>query len=332
MGGLEVKDRMSDNGTLHTRVLRVVLRSHLLTLRPMLEQTISETFEDEYASGKILGDGWRSIHSFSMAKNLIRTVNSFVYFGKHLSSDHGFLEAAMQYPDDVFYTSEVLRFLPSFLAPIAAPILMRQGRAAKTLIRYLHSVIEERLMNQSSANPQTKSLDCIQWIIDTNSRKNNWSTERVIQVVIGLWYASVHQLAISVVYGLVDLCEHAEYLEPLREEVEKHRHLDYVDEDLERMPRLDSFLKESARLHPSDSISIRRKAVQPYVFRDGTHVTAGDVVCVPLRAIMCDEKNFPNAMTFDGFRFMTEDGTGVTSKLTDESARFPLWGLGRRSW
>lgn len=332
MAGLEVKDQMSANGSLHSRVLHVVLRSNLVTLRPLLQQVISETFQSDYASGQMLADGWTNIRCFSMAKNVIRTTNSAMFFGMQLSSDPKFLEAAMQYPDDLLFASEVLRLIPSFLAPIAAPILMRRSRGAKVLVKHLTPMVEERLMSLASKTPQTKSVDCVQWIIDTNPRKNPWSAEKIVQVVLGLWFASVHQLAISVVYALVDLCDHGEYVEVLREELEKHSKLTDGDEDLESLPRLDSFLKESARLHPSDSISLRRKALRPYTFHDGTYIPAGDVVCVPLRAMMRDETNFPNAMTFDGFRFISKDGAGNTSKLADGDARFPLWGLGRRAW
>lgn len=332
MAGLEVKDQMSANGSLHSRVLHVVLRSHLVTLRPMLQKIISETFQSEYDSGQMLANGWTSIRCFSMAKNIIRTANSSAFFGMRLSSDPKFLEAAMQYPDDLLFASEVLRLIPSFLAPIAAPILMRKGRGSKVLVKHLIPLVEERLRSPASETPQTKSLDCVQWIIDTNPRKTPWSAEKIVQVVLGLWFASVHQLAISVVYALVDLCDHGEYVEVLREELETHSNLTDGDGDIEILPRLDSFLKESARLHPSDSISLRRKALRPYTFHDGTYIPAGDVVCVPLRAMMRDETNFPNAMTFDGFRFISRDGAGNTSKLADGDARFPLWGLGRRAW
>ena len=49
---------------------------------------------------------------------------------------------------------------------------------------------------------------------------------------------------------LYDLCAHPEYIEPLRQEVSEQ--LEKRD-SMGRMPLLDSFLKESCRLNPSDS-------------------------------------------------------------------------------
>ena len=52
-------------------------------------------------------------------------------------------------------------------------------------------------------------------------------------------------------YALYDLCDYPEYLEPLRREKEVQGHA--WSGSLDQMPLLDSFLKESARLNPSDS-------------------------------------------------------------------------------
>ena len=52
------------------------------------------------------------------------------------------------------------------------------------------------------------------------------------------------------VYTLYDLCAHPEYIEPLRLEISEQ--LEGHD-SLQHMPLLDSFLKESSRMNPSDS-------------------------------------------------------------------------------
>ncbi|KAF7512407.1 hypothetical protein GJ744_001342 [Endocarpon pusillum] len=194
---------------------------------------------------------------------------------------------------------------------------------------YLLPLVQDRMAEQH-AGSQAKHLDCIQWIIDTNPRKNPWSAEKIIQVVLGLWFASVHQLAISVVYALEDLSTHPAYVGPLRQEILQHAEPDGSNADLENMPLIDSFLKESARLRPSDSISVRRKALQQYTFSDGTHIAAGDVVCAPMRAMMLDESNSSDSRTFDGFRFV-DAGSKSQSKLVDGETKLLLWGLGKRA-
>ena len=57
----------------------------------------------------------------------------------------------------------------------------------------------------------------------------------------------------SLTYALYDLCDHPEYITPLRKELEAATLEDYSAWQPENMPRLDSFLKESSRLNPSDA-------------------------------------------------------------------------------
>jgi hypothetical protein len=72
-----------------------------------------------------------------MAKNVVRTATSYVFFGDHLcqqssvsflpavlpvadvmiANDPIFLDAALQYPESIFMAAEALRYVPEFLAP-----------------------------------------------------------------------------------------------------------------------------------------------------------------------------------------------------------------------
>lgn len=61
-------------------------------------------------------------------------------------------------------------------------------------------------------------------------------------------HPDIHQ---TFVYALYDLCEHPEYIEKLREELAQTGGEFW--NCLDSLPLLDSFLKESARLNPSDS-------------------------------------------------------------------------------
>jgi len=82
-------------------------------------------------------------------------------------------------------------------------------------------------------------------------------------------------------------------------------------------------------------VGIRRKAVTPYTFSGGTHVPAGDWVCVPLQSIQRDPDYYPDPEIFDGFRFVSSRSTaGESSKgmYTDTKFSFPFWGMGKRAW
>ncbi|KAM0802496.1 cytochrome P450 [Usnea florida] len=271
---------------------------------------------------------WSSVRTFSFAKTVVTKANSCVFFGDDIANDSEFLAAAQRYPQDVFITGEILRFTPSALAPTIAFICTGGHSAAKILVEHLTMKVQSRLETQGQNGK--KSPDCLQWIIDSSQHRDAWTTKRIVQETLALWFGSVHQLAMSFTYVLYDLCDHPEYIVPLREELERTHLDDSSAWQPENMPRLDSFLKESARLNPSDAISIRRKVLAPYTFSDGTHFTEGSWACVPQRSLMRDVKNYPSASSFQGFRFMPSSGSPCGSKFTDTGPKFPFWGAGKR--
>lgn len=129
---------------------------------------------------------------------------------------------------------------------------------------------------------------------------------------------------------------------------------------LESLPLLNSFLKEVLRTKPLDSgksitktipahantigssASTRRKLLEAHTFKDGPHVPAGNIVCIPSYSIMHDPKLYPNPEVFDGFRFtkladldFMEKGAAkqiIKSKVTDVDLSFPFWGYGKEAW
>jgi cytochrome P450 len=82
--------------------------------------------------------------------------------------------------------------------------------------------------------------------------------------------------------------------------------------------------------------STRRKALKPHTFKNGPHVPAGNIVCIPSYNIMNDASLYPSPQTFDGFRFMkassndeinhldeNNEGKGM-SKVTDVNLTYPF--------
>ena len=47
---------------------------------------------------------------------------------------------------------------------------------------------------------------------------------------------------------------------------------------------------------------------------------------------MSDEANYPNAMEFDAYRFVSDSNTGSMTSFTNVKTKFPIWGFGMRAW
>lgn len=354
MGGLLVHDDGNLNGTLHQRVLRVVLTSRFPDLFGPISDAVATAFDQDIKRGSAGADGWISVPSWAAAKRVITAANVRVFFGDELADNAAFHAAVLSFVDDLLLTAEILRLTPSFIRSFIAPLLMKNYRESQTIIKYLTPVVEERLVQSRLARAEKRPhlndpVDCIQFFIDANSRKLEWTAQRIVQVLLGVWFASVHQPALTLVYALENLCEHPEYIDLLRQELStclsdsSDSTEGVVNESaasLEDTALLDAFLKESSRLRPSDSISVRRKVMKPFTFIDGTHIPAGDVVCVPMNAILRDPTRYADSGTFYPWRFVGQKSQneeekgirGVTSKFTDMEYSYPLWGLGGYSW
>ncbi|OKL62700.1 hypothetical protein UA08_01152 [Talaromyces atroroseus] len=356
MDGLEVDDRMSANGSIHSLALQINLRANLLRLQSPVQERIAALFTEELKSASLNPDGWKSLQTFPVAKRLVTAANSLVFFGKELSYDTEFLKAALDYPEDLMVTAEALRFIPVYFAPFAARYLMRGYKASRTLVERLTPVVEERLV--SSDNIQ-KPADCIQFFIDASLKQRAgekpWTAQKIVQVLLGVWFAAVHQPAMCLVYALDDLCVQGrkcpQYIDQLRTDVKDAVLMEGDAFDVDKIPSLDSFLKESARLKPTDSISVRRKVLQPFTFSNGTRLMKDDVACVPLQCILTDPSIYQDPLKFDPYRFMRANSNNNSEdeeakirakqeakplprnpRFTDTSTQYPLWGLGKHAW
>ncbi|KAG8528993.1 uncharacterized protein KY384_006682 [Bacidia gigantensis] len=114
----------------------------------------------------------------------------------------------------------------------------------------------------------------------------------------------------------IELCARPDYVDMIREELRNVKRLDY--EGVSSMQILDSFIKETVRLNPSDKLSIRRKALKPYNFsHSGPHVAQGQIACVSSWDVLHDESIYANADAFDGLRFVkTPNNNQSKSKCT----------------
>jgi cytochrome P450 len=184
----------------------------------------------------------------------------------------------------------------------------------------------------------------MQFMIDVAPRKN-WTTDQMLGQILAVWVPSVHQISMVTTFALEDLCAHSEYVQPLREELSSQLWDDVSNpRDIEMLPLLDSFLRESIRLTNTDPVVMRRKAIEPHVFADGSRIAKGDWVVVPQQAIMRDARKYCNPETFDGFRFARanellrhgklspDTPDKVETMLRDATLDWSTWGMDPAAW
>lgn len=123
-----------------------------------------------------------------------------------------------------------------------------------------------------------------------------------VQVLVAL--ASVHTTLLRIVNVLYDIIAAGPSLhDSLLGEIAAIEDSEWAaGTAFDRLHKLDSVLRESQRLSPPTTLGLKRLFKEPYTFTNGTHVTAGTYVCMPITAIENDPENTPNPEKYDGLR------------------------------
>ncbi|CAK5274835.1 unnamed protein product, partial [Mycena citricolor] len=143
---------------------------------------------------------------------------------------------------------------------------------------------------------------------------------------------AIHTTTQGFLHALYTLASHLELVEPLREEIEALVQVDgWTKPALAKMVKLDSFLKECARVRPGSVVSLFRQAVKDFVFSDGTFVPSGTLVGVPVMHEHFKAAHYPEAGNFDAFKFSRrrgEAGEHFKHQMVTPQADFLTFGLG----
>ncbi|KAM0262161.1 hypothetical protein ACHAQJ_001904 [Trichoderma viride] len=222
--------------------------------------------------------------------------------------DERFMAAAMSFIEHTLICAEVVRVLPRAITPFIGNLIAKNLGSGKTIYDSLIPIAEERLEERAQ-----KSLG----------------------------HAVPEHTAC---FALHHLCLHPEYVEPLRSEIESTGWAQFEKLGGKAFPLLDSFMKESARISPVESVSSRRMALKPFVLSDGSRVETGEWICTAARGMMLDARHYTAPLEFQGFRFVepsvlqktfpettgekVSQLQGTPSNFTD-IGDWQLWGTGR---
>lgn len=102
-----------------------------------------------------------------------------------------------------------------------------------------------------------------------------------------------------------------------------------------KMQKLDSFIKESQRVNGLSVVNMDRKVLKPFTFSDGTHLPEGAFVSVAAQSTHSDGSSYPNADTFDAFRFSdmrASEGEGTKHSFVTTGVDYIPFGHGRHAW
>ncbi|KAF7165201.1 hypothetical protein CNMCM5623_009467 [Aspergillus felis] len=325
MNKLDHHDHKVARSRLYGRLLQVNGPTNLAKLYPHLQKRLEQSLAHELEAG-VSTDGSVSIPIAQTVRRLASRMNSLIFFGERLSADPVFAEALLRYPADMVKCMAAFQVTPSFLSPMVHSLLTNRGRAMHIIQNQLISVLGVNQKNWQEV-PEIKQMTIIHNMSEMVEGNDYWSPDVLSQSLLGIWFAASHQPWMNLDFILLELCARPEWQTILRKEIGDFSAYDY--ERLEKLPLLDSFIKETIRMNPLDTLAIRRKALEEFTFSDGgIPVPKGSTACVSSFNLMHDKEVYPNPDEFDGRRFVTTMSSARGTKLTEVSEKFPIWGYG----
>ena len=188
--------------------------------------------------------------------DLVARLSSRVFLGKPLCRNKRWLEIAKGYTVNAFLSARILRMLPSLVRPFVHWVLppyiklRRDTRDAEKLIMPEVEMRKERAAKALEAGQKPpKTADTIGWMYEI--AKERAEQKNYVAAQLSLTLAAIHTTSEAMTQALLDLCEHPEMIQPIRDEV-----IQVIGEEgwskqaLYKLRLLDSFLKESQRIHP----------------------------------------------------------------------------------
>ncbi|KAI1471052.1 cytochrome P450 [Daldinia caldariorum] len=310
---------------LYSRILQVNGPIHLAALYPRLVNQFDASLAKELQEGRIL-DGSVSLPIADTARRLVSKLMSLMFFGDSLCSDEEFSSALLRYPQDMVKCMAAFQVVPSFMSPIIHALLTNRGEAMHLIQRKLAYCIRPENSSQTDSK-QSQRLTILHNIITLADSSDYWNPDLLSQSLLGIWFAASHQPWMNLHFVLLELCTRKEWQNALRQEIEQYGPLDY--KGLEQLPLLDGFIKETVRCNPLDTLAIRRKALEPYTFSDGSvSVPSGATVCVSAHDLMHNPQTYAEPDAFNPNRYLPQEPNAQQRKFTEVSETYPIWGFG----
>ncbi|KAH7028636.1 putative cytochrome P450 [Macrophomina phaseolina] len=288
---------LGNRSRLHPRVVKVQLNRHLADVMVGIQDEIIDAFEDSFPAC----EEWTEVPVVERITQIVARVSGRMFGGTELSRNREWVQTSIEFAHDSFVAAQTLKKYPDWLKPLVARFLpairsihLRYRAAERAAV----PLLEARAKNGESA------FDLLYWMKEQgiDDEKDHRFLAGILLIVS---FAAIHTSAAAPSQLIYDLCEHPEYIEPLREEARKamDEHGKITKKGFMQLPLLDSIMKESQRFNPLLLITFERIVTKDWPLSNGFIIPANTQIGLPTNAIGMDPELYPDPETFDPWRF-----------------------------
>ncbi|KAK7688640.1 hypothetical protein QCA50_008178 [Cerrena zonata] len=315
---------------LHIEVVRDQLTRHISTFFDDFRDEITMSFNDLIP----ISAEWTPVNALQTMQTIVARVSSRVFVGIPVCHNQDYLKLSVNHTLAIAKTAEIMACFPEMLKPLVSLFFDEGRRGNLEAKKYLGPLIEQRLndMKRSGNVWSEKPDDMLQWFIDLAVSKGK-GIDDIVGYMMLVNFASIHTSSTSFTHALYHLAAHPEYMHPLREEVDAAINAEgWTKTAMQRMKKVDSFIRESLRLNGVDGLSLTRKAMKDITLSNGTFLPAGTVFAAASGPTHLDAENYPDPTVFDPWRFSKlreKEGEGNRHQIVGTAVDFIPFGHGR---
>ncbi|KAI6369733.1 hypothetical protein MCOR25_004362 [Pyricularia grisea] len=310
-----------DNPFLIPQTLRLKLTPSMGLVTQHLVDEVTDALHDIYGEDQ----NWHSVTFKQNNLDLIARLSSRAFLGKPICRDKRWLEIAKMHTVDSFLAARDLRAQPFFLRRIMhrfMPHNVNIQRHYADASRIISAEVEsrrrraEQLLSKGKKPPRVS--DAIGWMVEVaNGKKVDY-----VAAQLSLTVASIHATTEALTVALMDVANYPEIKKELREEViQVVGESGWSKQTLYNMKLMDSFLKESQRLHPPSDVTLNRKVMRNITLSDGTRLPKGAILMVASATKLRDSEIYERPNEFDARRFLRlrDDSSNTANQYVSTS-------------
>ncbi|KAH7244505.1 cytochrome P450 [Fusarium redolens] len=251
-------------------------------------------------------DDWTNVQFSEKLIRVVSRVSGRAFVGANLCRSEEYIDHTINYTRDVMLgvhaVGQVKKWLRSLLAS-SLPEIQQLNRRRKLAADFFMPVVLERIEKAKQDKPE----DLLQWLIDMQAAKyGDISASELARKQLDISFAAIHTtnaVALNTIYTLAAM---PKVQSEIREEVrtvlsENKGESEYSA--VQKMKKLDSFIRESVRCYPIGAVAFRNKTLKPIGLSDGIVLPEGIIVETSVSAIGKDPALFDDPETFDHLRF-----------------------------
>lgn len=187
---------------------------------------------------------------------IIAKVSGRIFVGPELCRTEEYIDMAINYTVKTMQTvNAISNIVPSERKDKASalPEVKDLKARQKTAYDFIKPVIEARKKAMKENPDFQKPDDTLQWILDGGQAKyGEQDDEELTQIQLGLTFAAIHTTTMTTTNAMYCLAVMPDLVPELREEIRTvlKEYGDFTAAALQKMKKLDSFLREVMRVHP----------------------------------------------------------------------------------